>query len=162
MKILGFKSYHWDTLHRLWLPYLNGSLGSEAILKGDNAAFGDMPIPLMYRELYELFPEEKFLFVRRDKRTWLESLRRHIMGPCHGERNPVHTIFYGYPVDGKNFDQVTCLRAYERFCDDVIWFFEGKPNFLLVEFEKLSWQPLCDFLEKPVPSTPFPWENRGV
>lgn len=161
MKILGFQSYHYEHLHGLLFPYLEGRLRAEAIFEEDNTAFNDMPIPIMYRELYEMFPSEKFLFVKRDRTTWLSSLRRHVMGPCEGSRYPVHTIFYGYPLDGNNFDDATCLRAYERFSKDVVKFFKGKPNFLYMEFEKLEWQPLCEFLGKPVPASPFPWANRA-
>jgi len=102
-KVLGFKSYHWATCMDWWKPYLEGQ-AMDPRLSEDNTAFGDLPIPMMYRELYRLYPEARFVFVRRDRMQWLESLKKHL-SRAWLEPHPVHTMFYGYPITSANLDE---------------------------------------------------------
>lgn len=41
-------------------------------------------------------------------------------------------------------------------------FFEGKPNFILIELADLSWKTLCPFLDKSEPAIPFPQYNSNL
>ena len=159
LEILGFKSYHWSDPDRLLQVYLQGSVASDPLLTEDNTAWNDLPITLMYRSLYEAFPDEVFIFIRRDPLSWIESLRRHIAGSWPGEL-PIHTLVYGYPIKASNFDVKTCLRVYDRLCRDIIEFFHGKPNFHLIEFGELSWKTLCAATGKKEPEVSFPMENK--
>jgi hypothetical protein len=160
LRILGFKSHHCEDPDRLLKVHLEGAVSSDPLLNEDNAAWGDLPITIMYRALYETFPDETYLFVRRDPASWLQSLRRHIMGFWPGPL-PIHTLVYGYPITALNFDEEACLRAYLRIRGDILGFFMGKPNFHLIEFEELSWKPLCEAVGRPEPAVPFPWEKRS-
>lgn len=122
LEILGFKSYHWEHTSLLLQHHLDGTVQDAGILKLDNTAFSDLPITLMYRELYRIFPSDKFLFVRRDRASWIASLRRHIM--THWPTPlAMHTLVYGYPLKASNFDEEVCLRAYDRLCNDILCFF---------------------------------------
>lgn len=160
LEILGFKSHHWFSPDELLKAHFEGRLASEPMLQEDNTAWNDLPMTLMYRGLYEAFPAETFIFVRRDPLAWLESLRKHMMG--WGAALPVHTWVYGYPMKTSNFDVRACLRAYDRICQDILEFFNGKPNCHLIEFQELSWKTLCPAVGKPEPSVPFPWENKST
>lgn len=159
LEALGFKSYHWYYPEVLLKAHLEGKVASEPMLQEDNAAWNDLPITLMYRELYEAFPEETFIFVRRDPASWGESIRRHIVGTWPVELD-VHTLVYGYPIQASNFDLDVCLKAYDRICREILEFFSDKPNFHLIELENLSWKTLCKAVGKPEPSIPFPWANK--
>lgn len=161
LETLGFKSHHWFYPEKLLRAHLDGKVVSEPMLQSDNTAWNDLPITIMYRSLYEAFPKETFLFVRRERSSWADSIRRHITGtwPVPLE---VHTLVYGYPIKADNFDLNVCLKVYDRICQDILEFFQGKPNFHLIEFEDLSWKTLCKAVGKPEPSVPFPWANRGL
>lgn len=161
LEILGFRSHHWERPNRLLWRHLKGNLEKERLFKEDNSAFNDLPMTLMYRELKRLYPDDKFLFVRRDRGSWLRSLRAHVQANWE-EAIPVHTAVYGYPLKASNFDEAACLRAYDRICHDIMTFFAGDRNFLLLEFSDLAWDPICRFLGKPVPNCPFPWEKRTI
>lgn len=160
LEILGFQSHHWFEPDHFLQVHLEGRIVSERSLREDNTAWNDLPITLMYRALYEAFPSETFLFVRRDPLAWVDSLRRHIVGSWPGEL-PIHTMVYGYPIKASNFDAKVCLRAYDRICQDILEFFHGNPNFHLIELGNLSWKTLCKAVGKPEPDVPFPWENKS-
>lgn len=160
LEILGFRSFHWFNPDHLLKIHLEGRVASDPLIREDNTAWNDLPITLMYRTLYEAFPEETFVFVRRDPASWISSLLRHIT-TSWPEPLAVHTLVYGYPIKASNFDFRVCLRAYERICQDILEFFQGKPNFHLIELRDLSWKTLCQAVGKPEPAVPFPWMNKG-
>ena len=140
--------------------HLNGKVESEPLLREENAAWNDLPIGLMYRELYATFPDATFLFVRRPILEWVESIRKHITGQWpHALK--MHSVVYGYPIKADNFEPATCRRVYEQLLDSIITFFQGKPNFHLIDFADLSWPSLCKAVGRPIPDRPFPWDNRG-
>lgn len=159
--ILGFKSHHCEDPDRLLKIHLEGGVASDPLLGEDNTAWNDLPIPFMYRALYEAFPGDIFLFVRRDPASWVDSLRRHFQEHWSGPL-PIHTLAYGYPIKASNFDERACLRAYERLYQDILGFFRGRGNFNLIEFGDLSWRTLCEAVGRPEPGALFPWEKRRV
>lgn len=161
LEILGFNSYHWFNPDELLDIHLKGTAGSHPMFLDENAAFNDLPITLMYRELYEAFPDGKFLFVRRDSESWIASLQRHF-NTWWADVLPMHTLVYGYPIRASNFDPDICLRVYDRICQDILEFFHGNPNFHLIEMKDLSWKTLCRAIGRPEPSIPFPWENKAA
>lgn len=156
LKILGFDSHHWGDGMNLWKPWLEGKLGSVEALQADGAAWSDTPFQLMYKDLHELFPEAKFIFVARERQAWLRSIRRHLRGSPPME---VHTLLYGYAVRGDRIDDEALLRGYDRISADILTYFSGWPNFLALRLETIRWGPLCEFLGKPVPDVPFPRLN---
>jgi hypothetical protein len=159
LEILGFKSYHWFNPDELLDIHLKGTVGSNPMFLEPDTAFGDLPITLMYRNLYEAFPDDTFIFIRRDAVSWVNSLEKHIK-TYWSEVLPIHTLVYGYPLKASNFDAKVCLRAYKRICEDILEYFQDKPNFHLIELKDLSWKTLCQAVGKPEPSIPFPWENK--
>lgn len=159
LELLGFKSHHCTDLDYFIKIYLEGCIASDLRLSEDNTAWNDLPFTLMYRGLYEAFPNETFLFVRRNPLSWVESVRQHITSKWSGTL-AAHTLAYGYPIKASNFDARVCLRAYDRTCQDILEFFSGKKNFHLIEFADLSWETLCPAVGKPKPGVPFSWENK--
>lgn len=156
LKQLGFKSHHFGDVYELFLPYIEGRLEECRWIFDDNQAFGDLPIPIMYRKLYELFPDAKYLLVVRDFKSWLESIQKHFAAVRRSPINHMLNAFvYGYPILS-DFDESVCRRTYDRHNADVQNFFAGKDNLLTLRLENLAWKPICEFLEYPEPNTPFP------
>lgn len=158
---LGINSHHWVEPERLLEVHLAGKVASEPLFQEENAAWNDLPIGLMYRELYQTFPDAIFLFVKRKRREWIESLRKHIVENWPIELR-IHSVVYGYPIKASNFDPAVCLRVYDRLCADITDFFAGKANFHLINCADLSWESLCKALGKEVPAIPFPWEKKST
>lgn len=61
-------------------------------------ALTDVPIPVLYRELSERYPNAKFLLVRRRPADWIRSVRKHI-----GERpfRPYERVQYWHYFPSK-------------------------------------------------------------
>ena len=49
-------------------------------------AFEDVPWPLFYKELYELYPEARFILTTRDPQLWIHSCVSHF----GNKPDPVH------------------------------------------------------------------------
>ncbi len=73
LEMLNFKVFR-DPVE-IALEYRNKNLkNSEFFEKGD-AFIG--AIALLYKELYELYPDAKFILTVRKENKWLDSARRH-------------------------------------------------------------------------------------
>jgi Sulfotransferase domain len=101
------------------------------------------------------YPGSRFILTVRDLEVWLDSRRRHVeknaqmkdAGQYHGEL--VKVDIDGWVAEHRRHEAV--VRA----------FFADRPDDLLVfDLIEDGWEPLCEFLGKPTPDAPFPWENR--
>lgn len=104
-------------------------------------AFQDMPWPLFYKELYELFPEAKYILTYRDPDTWIDSVVRYFAKI----RIPMHQQIYGVPC-AEGYEEVY-MEVYKKYNDDIQNFFKGKTNFLKMEIGKnFDYNTLGQFL----------------
>jgi len=155
---LGFSSIHFP--HRFFDAYRKGELDQCAELREDNKAYSDLPITFMYRKLFRLFPDARFILVVRPFEQWIESLRTHLDRIAYDNRDTeLHAHFYGYPITSRDFDEQVCWNTYRRHHEDVQAFFSKRGNFLSLKLADLTWEPLCSFLNRPVPDEPFPRIN---
>jgi hypothetical protein len=163
--ILGFDSAHWKSARwakRIWQEMSNG--GSSRTLER-SYALCDLPIPLMYQELDEVYPGSKFILTVRDEVKWIESVRNH----WDHEKNPfrakwnddpfthkAHKLLYGQ----KGFDAELFLNRYRRHNAEVFDYFERRGRMddlcILDMGTENAWPELCRFLGKPLPDVPYP------
>jgi Sulfotransferase domain len=119
-------------------------------------AFSDTPISNYFYLADVQYPGSKFILTVRDLNDWLDSRRRHV------EKNQRRKAAGHY--EGK-FLSVN-LEAWEaeyRYHDGAVRsYFADRPRDLLVldVTEGPGWEPLCEFLGRPVPAEPFPWSNK--
>lgn len=155
-RILGLSrlGWHGDRLMRCWrdgdLATLRAAAESYEILE-------DLPWPLMYRELAELFPSARFILTRRSStERWLHSQIHHT---GQFPRFWVYEALYGASPAGSFPDLYRA--AYERHNAEVRTFFAGSGRLLEVCWEEGDgWDELCPFLGVDVPrDTPFPHSN---
>lgn len=127
----------------------------------------DITTAPFYREFDKLYPGSKFILTVREKEGWLRSCAHHWFNrPAFKEtddpddlvhlrmRQFLRSAVYGcYNFDPKRFSDV-----YDRYVREVMEFFKDRPEDLLIldvcsgeGFEKLA-----PFLDRPVPSEPFP------
>lgn len=138
----------------------------------DFEASVDFPSCIYYAELMEAFPEAKVVLSVRDPDDWFKSWKG-LMGMVMPLRRmrflipKVRRTFEFFdniimdPVfSGRPLDKATAVAAFERHNARVR---EAVPSErLLVYNVKEGWEPLCRFLDVPVPDAPFPHLNAGT
>jgi hypothetical protein len=129
----------------------------------------------LWRELVEMFPDAKVLLSVRPAERWWASYRdtvhqlmlRELPDPEEVGRDFHLVSLFGsrltkrsFPDDYARLDEVDFIAAYERHNAAVR---DGVPSGRLLEFDVAQgWEPLCAFLEVPVPDEPFPHLNEAA
>src|SRR5947209_1282 len=161
-----------------WRRALDGENPWDEIFDGFEATV-DWPGSFFYKELIEAYPDAKVFLSVRDAEAWERSMRDTIWGLFYGDvlirdlssaRARVDAKWNGYMTmmremwqksglidDGADTTSESMQRAMERFNEEVQ---QNVPaDRLLVWSVGDGWEPLCEFLEIPVPDTPFPHLN---
>ena len=156
-----------------WARLCNGEpVEWDEVYEGYEAAV-DWPTAAFYQELAERYPEAKIVLTVRDPEAWYTSVSETIY-PI-GQVIPTWiAIFYpavlklrgaifhkiwGGVFDGRFEDKEHAIKVFKEnieTCKRVI-----PPERLLVHEAKEGWAPLCEFLGKPVPDTPYPRVNES-
>jgi hypothetical protein len=167
-QILGYDSLHWGSGEAplIWQE-VNSAGRSKTLEKFYSAC--DLPIPLLYQQLDQAYPNSKFVLTIRSEEKWLTSVQRlwdSKYNPTRWEwdiwpiSNQLHTALYGRP----GFDAQTMLATYRRHNNEVQEYFKGCDNLLVLNLESgrdILWEVLCDFLGEPIPvGQKFPHEYR--
>ena len=127
----------------------------------------DIPVARFYKELDKRHPGSKFILTIRDKKSWLESMRKHM------ERRPPSTLgdwgkenrekLYGTLY----FDTKKLGRIYDKHHLEVMSYFGDREDDLLIiniceDDSSTNWEKLCEFLgHDNIPSEPFPVSNAA-
>jgi hypothetical protein len=124
-------------------------------------AFADGAPAVFYRELDAQCPGSKFILLVRDEQEWLASCKKKIHNRHTRERESLweHTfvaVLRACLYNRHYFDEVAFSRAHKRHTEDVLRYFRKRKGDLLVMNVKEGWDPLCRFLEVPVPTVKFP------
>lgn len=120
----------------------------------------DWPIPKIWRQLAEKYPQAKFILTWRDLDTWVASRQNHVNRNLRRiANNPQARETWLW------IDQASDKQYAKEHNDEVIKYFGDDPNFLLLnicgETGEQCWKKLCKFLDKPIPKQPFPHVNKG-
>ncbi|PGH00649.1 hypothetical protein AJ80_09139 [Polytolypa hystricis UAMH7299] len=149
---------------------------------GDFQACLDMPTAALMPELIAAYPEAKVIIAMRDPDAWFTSVMRSV-GKEHKKLNALSTFarqmlmwfdtfyfsrffplaqaleFGPFGPDGFN-DPKRCKEIYVQMHEEVR---RMVPKDRLLEFQlKEGWEPICQFLEKEIPSGPFPHINDST
>ena len=177
-ELLGGKCYHMKDVMvypdhlRAWHDFAVGKTSEmdwERLLAGYAAAV-DFPVCVYYEELMEIFPEAKVILTVRDGQSWWKSFNR-LMSIV----DKVRFLCFLLPklrkisqftdkiiiqnVFGGRLEQEHCIGIFERHNEAVR---ARVPKDRLLEYDvKQGWEPLCGFLEAPIPDKPFPHLNVG-
>jgi hypothetical protein len=184
MEILGFKPvYHMATLFEKgqaadWREALDGKRSAASLLE-DYEATVDWPGSYYAKDLAEAFPDAKIVLSERDPEVWANSMVKTIWALFYADNLMRHLSdarasidpdwkFYlqmmtemwhnaGLFDDGANTTPEHMAQAFVRRNDA---FRAALPaDRTLVWSAKDGWEPLCAFLEVPVPDRPFPSIN---
>ncbi|THD18981.1 Nad dependent epimerase dehydratase [Fasciola hepatica] len=156
----------------------NSSVPAEKIRKlfKNYRATTDHPACALHRQLLDIYPQAKFILTLRDSRAWIKSIRETVMPhkphfpPTFagrlGERIVLgagfmysNTLSFNYALgwDVDITDDEQCTEAFDRRTEEIIRTIP--PERLLIYRVADGWEPLCQFLNLPVPNTPFPHAN---
>jgi hypothetical protein len=154
---------------RHWLERTrSSSLDWDTIFRGYRATV-DWPAAAFWRELVDRYPDAKVLLSRRDADAWYDSVMNTIypvmtQGPP--ERAPqalrdFHEMVYALILErtfaGHLTDRAHAKRVFEAHNQAVI---DAIPaSRLLVYQPGDGWEPICRFLDVPVPDEDFPHLN---
>jgi hypothetical protein len=185
LETLGFEPcYHWVNVIAdldqvgVWNRALDGDGPWEEVFAGFQATV-DWPGGYFWQELMDHYPDAKVLLSVRDAEKWEPSFRETIWNMCFGES----LIRLISSARGQVDPQ---WSRYLQLVDRMFWSGEGTfaaghetPEQLMAQFERHNeqvkaavpserllvwsvtegWEPLCDFLDVPVPSEPLPHVN---
>ena len=173
---LGYPCYHMAEVARsenhlhAWSAYLSGKSQMDwPDLFSRFLACVDTPCCLDYREIMDAFPKAKALLNLRDPDNWYDSLvslaaALEEFRPKAEENSKLATFLgvtdmVGLRLTDGDFSKENCIDAFHRHNNSVL---EHVPSSRLLVFRvQDGWEPLCDFLGKDVPDTPFPHLNDG-
>jgi hypothetical protein len=160
-----------------WRRALDGELPVQELFEGFESTV-DWPGSFFYTELVDDFPEAKVLLSVRDGEAWAHSMRETIWGLFYGDvlirhlstaRSHVDPKWRGYMemmsemwersglLNGDDTSIEWMSRAMSRYNEEVQE--TVPPERLLVWTPADGWEPLCEFLDLPVPEVPFPCLN---
>ncbi len=175
--------YHWVNLIsdlnavELWHRALDGEDVLEEIFAGHRSTV-DWPGGFFYRELAERYPQAKVLLSVREPESWEHSYRETIWNFTRGDSLISHLSDARREVDPRwrrylelvqrmlwserspfgGGDEAAAMIAQMRSHNEAVRAAIA-PERLLVWQVTEGWEPLCEFLELPVPDEPFPHAN---
>lgn len=157
--------------HHDQVPFWRAAAGGEAVdwsagLSGYSSSV-DWPSAHFYKQLAAHFPDARVILSRRDPERWADSMAETILkamqtplivGADGSEAlmTFARMIIAEQTFDG-DFSRANVIAAFERHNAEVVATIP--PERLLVFEAAQGWEPLCAFLGRPVPETPFPRTN---
>jgi len=150
----------------LWAAAAEGHPDWETIYNGYESAV-DWPTARFFRELSAAYPSAKFILTHRSPESWAQSFSETIYKLlAEGNKAPTELQAWlamcngiiaetGFP---NGLDATGLMDAFVAHNDAVKAAIPAQQ--LLIYQVKDGWDPLCAFLEVPVPDEPFPRTNH--
>jgi hypothetical protein len=148
---LGFNTIHDSSLcAHITARVLAGDKPDDLISRAD--AFCDWPHPILaFPILGEMYPDSCFILTDREPEAWIRSRLIHVLhSRVTGESRWIEADTRGWRSEREVLLSNTQAWA------------EEQPERMLYFNVKEGWEPLCTFLDKDIPVTPFPHENGAV
>ncbi|NJC95045.1 MAG: sulfotransferase family protein [Anaerolineales bacterium] len=129
----------------------------------------EWPAASFIGDLVQNFPEARFVLTQREPESWYESacktifegleLSAHNPDPIKRERSGMsRRLILEHTIEGKYWNKEHTIAIYVEHIQHVV---EIVPQKRLLHFDvKDGWEPLCEFLQKPIPQETFPWLNE--
>lgn len=188
LEILGFdKTYHYKDLIanskklKYWLEIeTTGQTNFDALFEGFEATV-DFPGYPYYKTLLKKYPKAKVILTKRDFDKWYESTDKTIWKSANKPLLDKINLFQKKLFDKNLKDIFKCVqfmrRVYlkEQFNND----FRSKDTVETIFYQHINevinyvpreqllvydvsegWEPLCKFLEVPIPNVTFPHLNK--
>lgn len=140
-----------------------GRFDFDALFAGYTAQV-DWPGAHFWRETAALYPKARVILSVRDPRSWYRSMQATILAFLEQEsydRPQSHDTAYITRQILRDIcaSEASAVAAFSAHTAEVIATIS--PERLLVYELGSGWEPLCDFLGKPMPDTPYPTGNTA-
>jgi hypothetical protein len=139
----------------------------------------DYPVARYYKQLISVYPDAKVIHTIRDPESWYQSCIETIFWASRPDASRIINMMVRLPFSknlrnrfpvlkyngmmlerefGKDLkDKATVIKKYNERNEEVL---ATVPKERLLVFKSQEgWEPLCNFLNVPVPSTPYPKSN---
>lgn len=157
LEVLGLRSIHYPD------PALMLAGRFEEAFRGYDAAT-DITVSAFMRELDARYPGSRFILTVRDPEDWILSIEAHIKRIDKREWTTEHPkgLVRQMMFGTVGWDEPMFRSAMASHTQRVQDHFAGRPNDLLTIdlCGGSGWEPLCEFLGRPMPAAPFPHENK--
>lgn len=149
----------------LWQAAVKGKADWAKILAGYQSAV-DWPVAGFIPELYQAYPDAKFILTLRSPESWAASFSETIYALCARQNEaPPHMQAWldmavavisatGFPPGLDGAQLAAAFTAHNERVKATI-----PPEQLLVFEVREGWEPLCAFLDVDVPTEAFPRTN---
>ncbi|MEU6130241.1 sulfotransferase family protein [Saccharopolyspora sp. NPDC047091] len=154
-----------------WVRALDGPVDWDQVLGGYQSTV-DWPGCTFWRELMAAYPDAKVLLTTRDPQRWYDStygtIYQFVQDPPGDSDDPFTTklrptierLIWNGTFDGRFEDREHAIEVFERHNAEVR---AAVPADRLLEYQPgQGWEPLCEFLEVPVPAEDFPHVNDSA
>ena len=156
--------------------FLRAASGEEVnwdeVFYGFEAAV-DWPAAAYYEELANEYPNAKIILGVRDPEAWYESVRttifmipssfprwvRTLVPPANKFIQMIEKTVWENELNGRFQDREETKKVFLQRIEAVKTKIPRER--LLVHEAKDGWDPLCRFLDVPVPDHDYPWVNEG-
>lgn len=150
----------------------------DELFEGYSSAV-DYPVARYYKQITQFYPEAKVIHTLRDPEEWYESatatifwaskpyslkiLKLALHLPFSSEaRRRIPVLLFNRKLSDWEFgkdlkDKTTVIKRYNDHYKEVVSIIPKER--LLLFNPKEGWEPLCRFLNVPVPSEPYPRSN---
>ncbi len=153
-----------------WQAAARGELPDWDRVFADFRACVDWPSARFWREIAAHYPDAKVLLTLRDAEKWFASVHATIYpvivswraresGHFRDTMEMAEEIIVKQTFGGRLDDRDHALAVYRAYEEEVRRTIA--PERLLAYDVAQGWEPLCAFLEVPVPDTPFPRTNTS-
>ncbi len=150
-------------LWRKWIEVYDGGRPDwDMLFKGFRSTV-DVPANQFYRQLAGHFPAAKVILTHRDSQSWYRSMQETLLSPAvrrHVGDGPISALIKDmglHTSDPRTLDPDHMIDWYERHNEEVLRTIPA--DRLLVYKVSEGWEPLCRFLDVPVPAAAFPHVN---
>ena len=134
----------------------------------------DWPSSAYWEELYQYYPESKVILSARDEERWYGSVigtiyqvsaavpkwMMLVIPHVRMVKEMIDTTIWNGIFGGRFEDKAHAIQIYRENAERVKRVVA--PDRLLICEAKDGWEPLCAFLNVPVPETPYPHVNEAA
>ena len=159
-----------DQTEYFYLASMGEKVDWDEVFKDYNSAV-DWPAAAYYKELSDKYPDAKIILGMRDANSWYDSASTTIYLMSQNFPKWIRLIFprigklftmidktvFGEPFSYRFENRESAVQVFNNHVEEVKRVIPEEK--LLMHFAKDGWEPLCAFLDVPVPEEPYPWVN---
>jgi len=143
-----------------WLNLVNGASPDWELLFNGYHACVDWPSAYYWRELVEHYPKSKVLLTMRPAEAWWKSFEATILKHIQSNDDPdgfAQLLIAEQVFNGRAADRDYAIEVYNRNIENVHSVVPAER--LLVHNLGDGWEPLCRWLDLPLPDVDYPIGN---